>query len=1254
MAGKLSEHTMAMPFAQGLDTKTPGKLVDKLLALENGVLSKSPASDAAYGGFVSKRYGYVALSTLMYDINNNETDITDGEALMGFNNDTELLLFDASKYYTYSSTKDLWVERGKFTPVTIGYDKIIANDAEQSEIDMAVTDGIELHAWQDSRGGIRVSVIDSESNTILVNDYEIDSSGDMPKCAASGGNLFVVYRSAARIRYAKMSSSNPSVIGTPVTIVSDARTTDFMLDVDTGTGTFYIAYPDNAGNIKILKILSSGSHDATATIAETTVKSLTVITNNNNDDVWIGWHLAATGIRAACYNENLVQILAPTTIDSDAVNSAVNITATMVSDNRARFFYEMYDSTSAALNWIKTQAVSKDASLEIAAASAPIIRYNCGLGAKAFTENGIDYLTLSHNFTLQPSYILFGVSHSLENACNLANDLKALYNSHCADTSDHTTGADGTNLVNSVDAYDLASLIVLVDDLLAAYDAHDDDAELGAGWAFHAAQEAGDHTPASVVSPTDLDECMTRLNDLKLKYNGHDADATCHGVGSQYQTSVVMFTTNIDGKLISMLGGYYNTDKALPRYCEVGNTYQAVLPKVSRLLTESSFQFTVKGIVKASLDFSSDYVFNNCEINKNSLIVGGQLASYDGGTMVEHGFHVKPKITSLVDPDLVDAMLLANECKANYNAHCADAADHTAGADAVNTIAAPDATDYTTLVALVTELLVDYDLHDDDAELGAGWAFHAAQEATGHSPTSVVAPTTPDECITRLNDFLVKYNGHSNDSTCHGVGGKNLVTHGGASAVSGDMATGLYYYKAVWKWTDRQGNIHRSAPSVASSITLSGGRTTLTIATNPFTQKNNVVCEVYRTEVATGTVYYRVTSIASPTYNSTSASTISISDDDADADITGNNYIYVTGGIFENVAPPACKLATIYRNRAMLIDQNDILWPAKTTVVGEAVAFAEELQKNITPKGGEVTQFTEMDGNLIIFKRDNIYYRTGDIANNYGINSTFTNDVEVTTDIGCTQPKSMVFTPSGLIFMTAKGFYMLSRNLSVNYIGAMVEKYNNYNILSETLMEDVNQVRFLTDQSITLVYDYFYGEWGIFDNTSAVDAIKWNNNYVYLKSDGNVFKESSDTYQDGGKDIRLKARTGWLKLAQIGGYQRLYRLIVHGDFRADHKLKITCYYDFDESRQNVVYYDAATIMDTGTFGDGTYGDGTYGGTTDRVYEIEIKPKYPKCEAMSLEFEDLESEGEGYTLNSITIHAGIKKGIAKISPDKRAA
>jgi len=131
----------------------------------------------------------------------------------------------------------------------------------------------------------------------------------------------------------------------------------------------------------------------------------------------------------------------------------------------------------------------------------------------------------------------------------LANSLKTVMNAHAADGVEHAAADDVNFPVATAAASDLTTLIALTSALLTAYDGHDADAEEVAP-TYHDATEAEDHSLASAVAPTTAGECVTRLLDLKAKFNAHDADATAHDAGSQHQEAtadcVLAITPNLD------------------------------------------------------------------------------------------------------------------------------------------------------------------------------------------------------------------------------------------------------------------------------------------------------------------------------------------------------------------------------------------------------------------------------------------------------------------------------------------------------------------------------------------------------------------------------------------------------------------------------------------------------------------------------------------------------------------------------------
>lgn len=166
----------------------------------------------------------------------------------------------------------------------------------------------------------------------------------------------------------------------------------------------------------------------------------------------------------------------------------------------------------------------------------------------------------------------------------LANQIKSKFNAHIA-SAIHTTAVDSTNQVTSPDAYDPVSLWTLAMELITDYTAHNADANLASAWAYHAAQQSGTKLLTSSTRPNSLSELKTLLDDIKAKYNSHDADATAHSSGSTQQVSKVSAPT------LSSAGGsgstyiytfvpYYSYYVGTVFYEDYGPTVQATVSNV--------------------------------------------------------------------------------------------------------------------------------------------------------------------------------------------------------------------------------------------------------------------------------------------------------------------------------------------------------------------------------------------------------------------------------------------------------------------------------------------------------------------------------------------------------------------------------------------------------------------------------------------------------------------------------------------------
>lgn len=482
------------------------------------------------------------------------------------------------------------------------------------------------------------------------------------------------------------------------------------------------------------------------------------------------------------------------------------------------------------------------------------------------------------------------------------------------------------------------------------------------------------------------------------------------------------------------------------------------------------------------------------------------------------------------------------------------------------------------------------------------------------------------------------------------------------SAAGGLITAQAYYYVATYEWTDNQGNVHRSAPSIPITITTTGATSTNTInvPTLRLTYKtqNPVKIVVYRWSTAQQT-YYQVTSLSIPTLNSLTVDSVAITDTLADSSIIGNSILYTTGGVIENIGAPACSSITLYKSRLFLIDAEDrnLLWYSKQVIEATPVEMSDLFTIYIAPTAGAqgstgpMTCLSALDDKLIIFKRDAIYYITGNGPDNTGANNDFSEPVFITSTVGCTNQKSIVSTPNGLMFQSDKGIWILGRNLVTQYIGAPVEDFNQYSVQSAKTIPGTNYVLFSLSNGITLMYDYFYGQWGTFKGMSSISSALYENLFTYINSNGEVFQENPGSYLDGAVPVNMSFTTSWFALNGLQGFERAYFFYLLGDYLSPHKLTISIAYDYDSNVQQV-----STIMPdnfSGTYGsDPLYGNNTYGGNKT-LEQWRVFFRQQKCESFQLTIaESFDPSygtvaGAGLTISGLDILVGLKSSYPRL-------
>lgn len=463
-----------------------------------------------------------------------------------------------------------------------------------------------------------------------------------------------------------------------------------------------------------------------------------------------------------------------------------------------------------------------------------------------------------------------------------------------------------------------------------------------------------------------------------------------------------------------------------------------------------------------------------------------------------------------------------------------------------------------------------------------------------------------------------------------------------------------YSYVSVWEWVDKNGNLHRSAVGQPKTVTTGtplgtgGSATTLQIYPLSLTEKtsandrSSVVAVVYRTK-ANSDIYYKLP-VTNANYNNINANYITpVNDTTPDSQLV--EPLYTTGEVLDNDPPPPIGGLVVYRNRLFAIDSTNPLqiWYSKTVRYGVPVEWSGFQTINIDPSGGPVTGIAALDDKLIIFKRSQIRFISGQGPDNTGANNDFDGgSIFITADAGCTNLRSIVNTPEGLVFKSSKGIYIINRGLSVQYIGAAVEEFNGAFITSAILMAQNNQIRLTTDNNIALVYDYYVDAWCVFKPLNAVDSVIWNGKQSYIRSNGQIMNEASGIYTDNGSFYPMKITTSWLNLSGIQGFERIYKFYVLGQYKSAHQLQIKLSYDYNNATYQTITVDPVVPS---YYGGSPYGTGSYGGNYT-PYQYEIRPQRQKCMNMRVTISELPVSGsllEGVQISNLRFEYGVEGG-----------
>jgi hypothetical protein len=502
---------------------------------------------------------------------------------------------------------------------------------------------------------------------------------------------------------------------------------------------------------------------------------------------------------------------------------------------------------------------------------------------------------------------------------------------------------------------------------------------------------------------------------------------------------------------------------------------------------------------------------------------------------------------------------------------------------------------------------------------------------------------------------------------------------GGGSLTS----TTTYEYRSWYEYTDTQGEVHLGPTSAGTIVTMGGADTqvTLTLPTLRITQKSHVRIGVARSFAAkTGKTaqLLRVTSgdpstagaVNGIVFSNPAVDTVSFVDRMSDVTLANQEEIYTDGGILSNDPSPFGHVIVRHRDRLLYNDPSNpyVLRYTQSIDDGFGVEAPPDLSFTVDPFGGAITAAASQDDRAIIWQERAIRLFAGDgpLANGDTASSGFTTPQLVTSDVGCSNPASIVLTPRGYMFQASgsKGIYNIGTDGSTLYIGAPVESFNTQTITRAVLLPNRTAVLFLTDAGQSLIFDYQRMAWSTATNHEGLDAIVVDDQLYYLRTDGStVYRETVGEYSDAGSFIPVIIATAHIKMQEyLQGFCKFNDAHLIGQWLSPHQLGVQYGMDYTPQLGDPIWLDATgdtssdgwitglraqkigtqPILGT-AYGDGDYGEGPYGGVPDDVYQWRMQ-LLEKGEAIQFIFTDFQKSGSfgpGFELSEILITGGVK-------------
>lgn len=377
----LSSQSVAIDLTNGQSGKKDDKLTipTKLLECVNYAFDD--------GGILSRRNGHTRLCDGQVV---GGATVTAGDLLAAYRD--ELIQATKDAVYSFSPAKSKLVARGRASSVSVRKTPIIRNTATQANADSATdtVNGFSVHAWQDSRGGVRYSVIDEATGAPIVWDASLSATAVMPRVVLTPLYVRIAYVEGANLKTANILRTAPESIDSTVTHQTDVHATLKAFDAALADDDcLFFVYVTTAPALARFGADTSVTGTAIATALLNNVNAISICrTTDGHHSVW--YSESTVGMRVlvdSSPRQTTTNLAGPVTADAGTNPGGANV-LTSVEDTTANQTYALYLTGAGAPSTVCRASVATSAAVVLT--SVEVMRH-CRPTAALFKHGGAIY-----------------------------------------------------------------------------------------------------------------------------------------------------------------------------------------------------------------------------------------------------------------------------------------------------------------------------------------------------------------------------------------------------------------------------------------------------------------------------------------------------------------------------------------------------------------------------------------------------------------------------------------------------------------------------------------------------------------------------------------------------------------------------------------------------------------------------------------------------------------------------------------------